>query len=91
MNRHKGYLLKTENLAGRGTTVTDIETGEPIRGIRSITATIAVNEPNRLYVEMMITEMEVQGVTVWGVADPRTGDVREVKEIKFADGEKLKF
>lgn len=74
-----------------GTKVIDVETGEEVKGVRRVDIKIAVDDAIRMTVELCANAVEAQGVAEYQVADPKTGKLRKVKRIEFADGETIDF
>lgn len=72
---------------GNGVTVTDVETGEPIKGIEAVDIEVRAREPIRVNLTVAFAEMNLMGKPSFRMADPRTGSMRKIAKVVFADGQ----
>ncbi|AZO29403.1 hypothetical protein [Mesorhizobium sp. M1B.F.Ca.ET.045.04.1.1] len=77
---------------GVGTKVFDVESGREIPGITSVEVPrFGPEDPIRLNLELFADHLNITGAPRFFIADPKTGNRREVKSITFADGETVEF
>ncbi|PJI56010.1 hypothetical protein CTI14_00305 [Methylobacterium radiotolerans] len=69
----------------KGISVTDAE-GQPIKGIGGAEISIRPDDVVRLKLEICLSELKLSGAATFMVADPRTGKMKPVARIEFADG-----
>ena len=84
-------LIKSESGVSLGTKVTNADTGEEIQGIAGISVDIRVNDIVRAKIDLCCVQLGVAASAEYQVISPKTGDMKAVKRIEFADGEVLEF
>lgn len=86
-----GIRIKSEGGVSNGTVVTNSETGEEIKGITGIAVDLRVNDLVRAKIELCAAQVDVVAQAEFLVASPKTGDLKAVRRIEFADGEVVEF
>jgi hypothetical protein len=81
-----GVCVKAPGPSGFGTTVTNAETGEEIKGIASLNISIVPDDIIRVEAQIFLAETEVNGVARFYASDPSTGETKQLVRIEFADG-----
>jgi hypothetical protein len=71
--------------AAQGISVTDAE-GQPIKGIGGAEISIRPDDVVKVKLEICLSKLNLSGVPTFMVADPRTGKMKPVVRIEFADG-----
>lgn len=75
---------------GAGVSITDAG-GEQIPGIESVLISIKPNDVVRAHLQICAIDLMTEAVPTFQIVHPKTGDLREVKRIEFANGEALDF
>jgi hypothetical protein len=84
--------IKSSTGVANGTMVTNAETGDEIKGITSLSIDIRANDLVRATISLAAVEVDVDGAAAeFHVANPKTGDIKAVRRIEFADGEVVDF
>jgi hypothetical protein len=68
-----------------GVTVTDAQ-NQLIKGIGGVEISIRPDDVVRAKLEICMSKLKLSGVPTFMVADPRTGKMKPVAKIEFADG-----
>lgn len=76
----------TSDEATYTTKVVDADTGAEIKGIASMDVTFRVDDVVRARIELCSVNVKTSASAEIVVADPRTGDMKAIKRIEFADG-----
>jgi hypothetical protein len=74
------------NLTGWGSSLFDAESGAELRGVRRITATAEVDDITTVEAEFVSAEVDIKGVLRAMIADPGSGDLKQIAKITYADG-----
>jgi hypothetical protein len=83
----KTIKITNTNGTSMGTKVFDAETGAEIRGVESISVLYEVDKPVTADVRVAFVQHETLATPRFMMADPRTGSMREISKIIFADGQ----
>ena len=81
-----GVRVKAAGPTGYGTTLTNAETGDEIKGVSRLAIYIVPDDIIRVDAEIFSAELDVVGRATFHVTDPGTGEAKEVSRIEFADG-----
>jgi hypothetical protein len=81
-----GFTVRAPGPEGWGTTVTNAETGEEIKGIARIGIEIEPAAPIRIQADLFSTGIDVSGELALYIADPATGETKQPARIEFKDG-----
>jgi hypothetical protein len=70
------------------------ESGEDVtRKLRphKVTVVLGGSPFPTITIELGAVEIDISGCPSWHIADPRTGDVRELRALEFADGSRVEL
>jgi hypothetical protein len=81
-----GATVKAPGPGGWGTTLTNAETGDEIKGVSRIGITIVPDDIIRIDAEIFSTGIDVTGELELYIADPSTGETKQPTRIEFKDG-----
>lgn len=76
---------------GCNTSIVDLDTDKPIKGIVSIDVSIRVKKPNLASAVFYLEKADIAGEMCLLAPHPVTGAMTEVKAIEFASGERVEF
>jgi hypothetical protein len=81
-----GVRIKSEGGISNGTMVTSAD-GEEIKGITGISIDLRVNDLVRAKIDLCAVLVDCTAQAEFRIAHPKTGDIKAVRRIEFADGE----
>lgn len=65
------------------------ELGAPIRGVQRVTVIHTVDAPPRAYLDLVMVRQDTRAEGRFSVLHPKTGELKEIRAIEFADGERV--
>ncbi|WP_029581945.1 hypothetical protein [Bradyrhizobium sp. URHD0069] len=83
--------IKSEGGIANGTKVIDTVTGAEIQGIERIAIDLRAGDLVRAKIDLCAVQLDVAAHAEYRVASPKTGDMKAVRRIEFADGEVVEF
>jgi hypothetical protein len=73
------------------TKITNAETGDEIKGISRVKIEITHSDIVRATLDLVAPQIDTRGKAEYRVSSPKTGELKKVRKIEFADGEIFEF
>jgi hypothetical protein len=81
-----GVRVRAPGPTGLGTTLTDADTGQEIKGVARLSINVEPDDFIRVEAELLSASLDVMGEAEFRVADPETGEIKRISRIEFEDG-----
>lgn len=80
-------------IGGKGisdTRIIDTDTGHELSGIKSVIFQHRIGEQPKAIIELVFIEFEGEAATKYAIKDPVTGELKNIRSVKFEDGSYIK-
>lgn len=87
----KSVRIQNDSGVVHDTKITETESGATIHGATGVRLDFVVGEPVRATIDLAFLPVDTVAEGKFVGVNPKTGEMKEIKSIEFADGEKVEL